>query len=273
VEEALKRDDADLPAVATLMNLYMRQGKTRAVVPRLSKISEQNPQNSGLHVLLGLAYFELKELDQSEAQVKQALAVDAKAKDDYSLLADIDLARGATGQAKTHFRTAIDANPGNVANYLALDGLYEKEGNWEEAKKWCEKARQADPASPLVANRLATLYLDHGGDINVAVSLAQMAKQKFPDSPVATDTLGWAYYKLGSTKAALAQLTESVKIVPRNPAFQYHLGMAYLADGRPDLARRSFEIALAGNPQFPDAASARAALEQVSKSPRSPGPK
>jgi Flp pilus assembly protein TadD len=115
---------------------------------------------------------------------------------------------------------------------------------------------------------LASLYLDHGGDVNVAVSLAQIAKEKMPASPVTTDTLGWAYYKLGSTRAAVAQLTESAKKAPRNPEYQYHLGMAYLADNRLGLARQSLQAALTADPHFPDAASARAALDQASKPPR-----
>jgi tetratricopeptide (TPR) repeat protein len=155
-----------------------------------------------------------------------------------------------------------------LINYLALATLYEKDGNWDEAKKLVEKARQKDPASPVVANHLARLYLDHGGDINVAVSLAQIAKQRMPESPATTDTLGWAYYKLGSTKAALTQLTESAKKSPRNPEYQYHLGMAYLADHRPDLARLSLQAALTADPRFPDAAGARTALDQASKQPR-----
>ena len=60
-------------------------------------------------------------------------------------------------------------------------------------KKLCEKAREVDPDSPLVANNLAYLYLEHGGDVNVALSLAQMVRQKMPNSPDAADTLGWAY--------------------------------------------------------------------------------
>jgi Tfp pilus assembly protein PilF len=47
--------------------------------------------------------------------------------------------------------------------------------------------------------------------------------------------------------------------------FQYHLGMAYLSDGRPDLARLSLQAALSSDPHFPDAASARAALDQASR--------
>jgi tetratricopeptide (TPR) repeat protein len=211
-----------------------------------------------------VAYLNLKDFDKSEAQVHQAL-IDPQARDAYTLLANIDLARGAFDQAKTHFRAAIEANPGGVVNYLALATLYEKDGNWEEAKKLCEKARQLDTGSPVVANHLASLYLDHGGDVNVAVSLAQAAKQRMPESPATTDTLGWAYYKLGSAKAALAQLTESVRKAPLNPMFQYHLGMAYLSDGRPDLARVSLQAALSSDPHFPDAESARAALDRASK--------
>jgi len=265
LEEALKRDGANLPAVATLLGLYLRQGKVQAAVPRISKLVEEYPQNPGLHVLLGVAYLNLKDLDKAEANVKQALANDPKAKDAYALLANIDLARGAVEQAKTHFRAAIESNPSGLINYLALATEYEREGNWEEAKKLCEKARQVDPGSPVVANHLASLYLDHGGDVNVAVSLAQVAKQKMPESPATTDTLGWAYYRLGSTDAAVAQLTESAKKAPRNPLYQYHLGMAYLADGRPELARRSLQLALNDDPHFPDAASARSALDKASK--------
>jgi tetratricopeptide (TPR) repeat protein len=263
LEEALKRDGANLPAAATLLSLYMRQGKAQAAVLRISKLVEQNPQNSGLRVLLGVTYLNLKDFNKSESNVRQALALDPKAKDAYTLLANIDLARGAMEQAKTHFRAAIQANPNGVVNYLALATEYEKEGNWEEAKKLCEKARQVDPASPVVANHLAALYLDHGGDVNVAVSLAQVAKQKMPGSPATSDTLGWAYYKLGSADAAVAQLSESVKKVPRNPVYQYHLGMAYLAGGHPELARQSLQLALNIDPHFLDAASARAALDKV----------
>ena len=89
----------------------------------------------------------------------------------------------------------------------------------------CEKAHDVDPASGLVAAALAHLYLEHGGDVNVAVSLAQMAKQRMPDSLATADTLGWAYYKLGSFEPAIAQLEEAVRKAPANPLYRYHLGM------------------------------------------------
>jgi Flp pilus assembly protein TadD len=106
--------------VATLLSLYMRQGKTQAAVPRIFKLVEQYPQSPGLHVLLGVAYLNLRDWDKSEANARQALALDPNPKDAYTLLANIDLARGAAEQAKTHFRAAIEANPSGLTNLRGL---------------------------------------------------------------------------------------------------------------------------------------------------------
>jgi len=115
----------------------------------------------------------------------------------------------------------------------------------------------------MVADELAFLYLEHGGNVNAAVSLAQVAKQKMPDSAITADALGWAYYKVGSVSSALVQLKESSEKVPGNPIYHYHLGMAYIAAHQFDLARQSLRAALRTDPKFPYAANARAALEQI----------
>jgi len=55
-----------------------------------------------------------------------------------------------------------------------------------------------------VADELAFLYLEHGGDVNVALGLTPQAKQRLPNSPVTADALVWVYYKLESTESAVA---------------------------------------------------------------------
>jgi len=208
---------------------------------------------------------DLAKMRQTLDPNRQALALDPKVKDAYTLQGNIDLARGSAESAKAHFVTAIQADPNGLSNYLALEDEYEKEGRWEEAKKVCERARQTNPSSPVLAFVLAHLYLDHGGDVNVAVSLAQMARQRMPGSPATADLLGWAFYKEGAAEAAIAQFKESVHEAPENPTFQYHLGMAYLASGRSDLAGESLRRALVSGPRFAETASAKAALDKVSK--------
>ena len=262
---ALDHDPVSLPVLARLLRFYQRQGKTQVAVERISGLVKQYPQNAGLHFLLGLGYFNLKDLEKAEASIRQALALDPKTLDAHTMLADIDLAKGNVEDAKAELRAAIEANPSSVPNYQVLEIQYEKEGNWEEAKKLCEKAHQVDPASPRVALQLAHLYLEHGGDVNVALPLAQMAKQKMPDSPLTADTLGWAYYKFGSAESAITELKEAVQRAPHTPIFEYHLGMAYVAGGHSALAREALQSALKDNPKFPQAADAAAALQKLSK--------
>jgi tetratricopeptide (TPR) repeat protein len=184
------------------------------------------------------------------------------------LLANIAFARGSVEEAKGYLREAIAAFPRNLLNYMTLVTEYEKEGNWQEARNLCEKAHDIAPDAPLVADELAFIYLEHGGDVNTAVSLAQTARQKMPNSPITADALGWAYYKLGSLDAAITQLKESSEKAPGNPVYQYHLGMAYAAAHRYDLAAQSLRAALTTDPGFPYAENARAALEKLPKGVR-----
>ena len=266
IEEALKRNPRSVPALATYMSLCMRQGKVPQAMQRISALVQQFPNNAGYHFLFALGYFSLKDVEKSETSLKQAMALDPKLPEAYTLLADIDLAKGQAEKAKADLRTAIAAKPQKVSNYMTLATQYEKEGNWGEAKKLCEQAHVIDPSAPVVAAELAFLYLEHGGDVNQAVSLAQMAKQQMPNSPITADALGWAYYKLGSADSAIKQLKESALKVPDNAMYQYHLGMAYMAGRHFDLARRSLQTALKNDPDFLDAASARAALDKLPKS-------
>jgi tetratricopeptide (TPR) repeat protein len=268
LQDLLKQDPTSLPALAQLLNVYMVQGKTAQAVERIAGLVQQNPRNAGLHFLLALGYFNLKDLDKSESSLKQAIALDPKTPQAYSLLGNIHLARGAVDSAKQDFRQAIAANPHNLSNYLVLEAQYEREGNWEEAKKLCEEAHEIDPESAVAAGSLAVLYLDHGGDVNLALSLAQRVKQKMPRSPLAADTLGWAYYKLGSFDSAVAQLRESVKEAPNNAMFGFHLGMAYWADRQPDAARGTLQKALQDDPRSPFAANIRETLGRVAAGTR-----
>ena len=263
LRSALERDPAFEPALGAWLDLQASQGRINEAMQRISAVASQHPENARLQLLLGVGYLKQKDLDRAETAVKRAIAIDQRTPDAFGVLAEIGRARGSSDQATAGYQRAIQENPKKVENYMALAGLYEKQGKWDEAKRAAEQAHSMDPASPYIANNLAYLYLEHGGDVNMALSLAQQAKQKLPDSPIVSDTIGWAYYKLRSPEAAVAQLSESVRRAPDNPVYQYHLGMAYIAAGRLTTPRQSLQQALATKPDFPYAASARTALQQI----------
>jgi tetratricopeptide (TPR) repeat protein len=118
------------------------------------------------------------------------------------------------------------------------------------------------PDYPLAANNLAYLMLEHGGNVNVAFSLAQTARKGLPNLPNAADTLGWAYYQQGAYNAAIETLQEALKGSPESATYHYHLGMAYQKAGNFALSKKEFEATLKINPNFSEAAEIKKVLAQ-----------
>ena len=126
-----------------------------------------------------------------------------------------------------------------------------------------EKALKINPNFPPAANNLAYLYAERGGNIDVALNLAQKAKEQVPDDPNISDTLGWIYYKKNVPSRAIAYLKEAAEKVPNQPMIRYHLGMAYYKNGNRDLAKKELNEALKIDPKFPGADEARATLNAL----------
>jgi tetratricopeptide (TPR) repeat protein len=265
--DALKREPASFPLLNLLLNIRISQGKSHEMVQRIAPLVEQQPQNAGLRFVFALANYAAGDIPKSETNVREALKLDAKTRSGHLLLAYVLLAKKETEPAKAELRSAIEVEPRNLSGYLLLGSLYETEKNWEEAKKVYEKARQVDPESPLIANQLAYLYLEHGGDTTAALALAQQAKAKLPQSPNIADTLGWAYYKRGMNDLATTQFKQAAQIAPKNPTYHYHLGLAYLAARNMRATEESLQLALK-DPNFQYAEPAREALKKTSKGAR-----
>jgi tetratricopeptide (TPR) repeat protein len=264
LEKVLTTAPDSLPALAMLMKVSVAQAKTAALVQRISGLVQQNRQNAGLQFLLAVGYFSLKDVEKAEGSAREAIKLDPQTPGAYTLLAFIDFSKGASEAGKADLRKAIAAHPRTLTNYMALARQYEQEGNWEEAKKLCERAHALDPAAPLVTDELAFLYLEHGGDINVALSLAEDARQRMPDSATTADALGWAYYRFGAADLAVKQLRDATQKRSDNPMYLYHLGMAYMAAHRSDLARQNLEAALQKGAGSSYAGSVREALTKLS---------
>ena len=105
LREASKRDPASLPVQSLRLNLEIQQGRARGsnVLPRWPR---SIPANAGFRWLRGLAWFSLRDLDQSEPAVKLALQLDLAIPNAETFLANIVSARGLAQEVKAHLRAA-----------------------------------------------------------------------------------------------------------------------------------------------------------------------
>jgi tetratricopeptide (TPR) repeat protein len=141
-----------------------------------------------------------------------------------------------------------------------LGNLFEAKGDLEKAGRYYEAALAIDSNSGVAANDLAWVYASQNTNLDVALGLAQKAKEILPDLDLVTDTLAWVYYKKGLYSAAIPLLQECVSKSPSHAVYHYHLGMALLADGDKAKGRERLQAALKLGLSGDDAQQARKAL-------------
>jgi Flp pilus assembly protein TadD len=141
--------------------------------------------------------------------------------------------------------------------------IYDLQNRAQDATKVYEEIVSATDRAPVAANNLAWHYAERGEKLDVALQLAQSAKQQIPDSHEIDDTLGWVYYKRGMAEMAIAPLERSVKAMPGSALYHYHLGLAYAKTGRAADARRALERALQLESDFDGADEARTTLASL----------
>src|SRR5262249_17802355 len=124
-----------------------------------------------------------------------------------------------------------------------------------------QQALNIQSDNPTASNNLAYVILEQGGNVDLALAMAQTARRGRPDWPNAADTLGWAYYQKGVYQSAIDLFQESLRLnqrqgAPEDATLHYHLGMAYQKANQPAQARQQLERALKISPNNQDAKKA-----------------
>ena len=202
------------------------------------------------------------EFDKAEQALLKASDLNKSDATPLLLLSQVYASRGASDKAAASTQEAIEHNPKDPRAYFLSGALQQRQSNWQKAQELYQKTLQVQPDFPLASNNLAYLMLEHGGNSDVALTLAQTARQKLPDNPSVADTLAWAYYKKGTYNLAIDLLEEAIKKAPDDPSLHYHLGLAYQKINEKTKAKTHLERTLQLNPSFDHAADVKTALAE-----------
>src|SRR5581483_1226741 len=218
-QQGLDRDSSSTDALSGLMNSYLAQKQVdRAVAAANAQIAKV-PNSSNFYDLLGTALFNnKKDLAGAEAAFKKAAELDKNNSDALLKLGQVQVARGSADDAIATYKRSLQDNPREPSFYILIGELYESKQDWENAKQAYQKALELKPDNPLASNNLAYVMLETGGNVDVALSLAQTARRGMPNSPNAADTLGWVYYQKGAYRSAIDLFQESLKLTEQNKA-------------------------------------------------------
>jgi cellulose synthase operon protein C len=265
-QQALDKDSGSGEALSGLMNAYFADKQPdRAIAAARVQITK-SPDNSLFYDLLGTALFNSKkDLPAAETALRKAIDLDKNNSDAMVKLGKVQIDEGSADKALALYQESIKENPREVTFYILAGELYESKNDWDHAKTMYQQALNLQSDNPTASNNLAYVMLQQGGNVDIALAMAQTARRGRPDWPNAADTLGWAYYQKGVYQSAIDLFQESLRLserqgAPEDATLHYHLGLAYEKANQPVQARQQLERALKISPNNSDA---KKALQQL----------
>jgi tetratricopeptide (TPR) repeat protein len=171
--------------------------------------------------------------------------------------------KGDVNTAIEKFRLASQAAPNTAAPLLELALLMDGNGHSDQAQPIYEQILKIQPDNAVGLNNLAYIKAEKGIDLDSAQTMAQRARQKAPNSPEVSDTLGWIYIKRNLSEEAVRLFQDLTVKSPENPKFHYHFGLALYQKGDKVSARKELETALKDKPSKDDEAKIRELLGKL----------
>ncbi|MCX8508578.1 MAG: tetratricopeptide repeat protein, partial [Rhodobacteraceae bacterium] len=75
-------------------------------------------------------------------------------------------------------------------------------------------------------------YLEKARNLDEALSMIERAAKARPDSGAISDSLAWAYFRLGRYRDAEKEMERAILLMPADAVLNDHLGDIYWAVGR-----------------------------------------
>jgi tetratricopeptide (TPR) repeat protein/Zn-dependent protease len=167
----------------------------------------------------------------------------------FAKLGEIDLDAGHPAAALPKLERALAdlwpgedslADPATAPSLGARVAVQVVENNRGIARLWSARSSETDPPNCAARRELCS---GARADFEAALAID-------PANPVYLLNLGWTERLLGDVQAARLHLTKASEVDPSLYPTHNDLGVLAAQDGNLDEARRSFEAALAGSPEY-----------------------
>ncbi len=248
-----RRGGEDLALVYLQLSLYLQPNHPLALLsladlyesvkkpPMAIKVYERMPANSPLkrNAQIQLAT-NLDSADRSDEAIKILKGVTAEDPKDIEAimaLGNIERGRKRFADCAQTYTNAIEVMPASAekgawVTYYYRGICFERSKQWSKAETDMRKALELQPEQPHVLNYLGYSWIDQGINLDEGMKMIKRAVEQRPDDGYIVDSLGWAYYRIGSFEDAVKNLERAIDLKPEDPTINDHLGDAYWRVGR-----------------------------------------
>ncbi len=208
---------------------------------------------AAFYVSRGVEYKNQRGLDRALADFDQAIRLDPKNSDAYTVRGMAWKAKGDFDRAIADFDQAIRLDPKNTDAYTVRGVTWETKGDLDRAIADYDQAIRIDPKD-------AGAYTVRGvawaakGDLDRAIADYDQAIRLDPKNTDVYDNRGIAWAAEGDLDRAIADYDQAIRLDPKNASWYLHRGLSNLYAGALPTALADLEQASALNPKQPYAA-------------------
>ncbi|USG61302.1 tetratricopeptide repeat protein [Sneathiella marina] len=250
----------------SLVQSYLRNGKVDKAESFLNSVLERSEDNYLAKMLLAQIALGKGEREKAETEFLDLIKNDPDRPEGYMMLTRYYLASNQQNEAQDVLTAGLAALPDNFTMNLTQAGLFEANGEADNAIAIYEKLLVTRPNSEIVVNNLASLIAE-GAEDEESLRRAYALAKRFRNTkvPFFKDTLGWIHYRLGEYEMATPLIKEAAEALPNMAIVRYHLGLAHKAENNFNEAEKELEAALklAEQQNFSQVEEAKLALEEV----------
>ena len=236
-----------------ISSLYEQFQQIPKAIAALAKIDAISPLSWQARLRMAALDAQLDLFDQSVARLNTLIAEKPDRIDAALTLADLQRGRERYAEAVAAYDVAISrlrkVDERHWPIYFGRGIALERTKQWPKAEIDMKKALELSPEQPHVLNYLGYSWVDQGLHLDQGMKMLMQATALRPDDGAITDSVGWAFYRVGQYDKAVEWLERASEQKGDDPTITEHLGDAYWHVGRRREAR--FEWARSLN-QKPD---------------------
>jgi tetratricopeptide (TPR) repeat protein len=169
---------------------------------------------------------------RARAAAERALEIDPKLSEAHTVLGRIaDTHDWDFAKAETHFRRALELNPGDARAYSLHAWLLMRLGKVDASLAAARRSVELDPVSSPAYNNLGAMY-SYAGKSQLAVDASQASLALTPENMSAQTNLALTYSDLGNMDRAIRTAEEAARNATADAFTQATLGYIYGKAGR-----------------------------------------
>lgn len=253
LRQVLDKDPRNLKAIHSLATIYLNQGRASDAMAMAERAIAIDPSDGMGYLNKGSAFQLMGKEDEATEQYLLAISHSPDLAEAYGNLAQIYIGKNMLDKALEFATKGLEIEPSRAPLHYVMGMVYDAQGEAEKAIKSYSNAVALD--SSFVPGYLAAggLFLRRG-DFDRAIEFANKAiRHKSPYRVQAYDLRGTTYFARRDLEKARADYQAAIEVDPNYIPARINLAKVFLSEGKPQIAVKQLEAALAIQPNNPEA--------------------